>query len=161
MKISYATLLVAFTLLLSSCNFSVGTQKDLLTGLSYSYNGFAVEQVVLVGPDNVPMGSNEVEMDSEVAIVIQGLENYALKDNKAFPGLMLVLTDKAGSPVVEEADLFAGGEGYPATDASALRGSVTVGDPMESGETYHLKMHVWDKIKPENVLTAEVDIVVK
>ena len=46
------------------------------------------------------------------------------------------------------------------TDASALSGTVTIADPMKSGETYHLKMRVWDKNKAENELTAEVDIAV-
>ena len=86
---------------------------------------------------------------------------YELKDGKAFPGLMLSLTDKAGNAILDEADLFANGEGYSATDASILRGSLTVGEPMKSGETYHLKTRIWDKTKPGNELTAEVDIVVK
>jgi hypothetical protein len=74
---------------------------------------------------------------------------------------MLSLTDKTGSSILNEADLFANSGGYSEADAAVLRGSVTVGDPMKSGETYHLKMRVWDKTKPENELTAEVDIVVK
>ena len=48
-----------------------------------------------------------------------------------------------------------------ATDAAIIRGTVTVGEPMKAGETYHVKMRVWDKNKPENELTAEVDLVVK
>jgi hypothetical protein len=155
------SLVTVSALILCACNFSVGTNKDFATGLSYSYNGFAVDEVLLVGPDNVAQSNNEVQLNSKVAIVAQGITNYELKDGKAFPGLMLSLTDKSGHSIIEEADLFANSEGYSATDAAALRGSVTVGDPMTSGETYHLKMRVWDKIKPENELTAEVDIVVK
>lgn len=157
----YTTILIAFTLVLAGCNFSVGTKKDFGTGLSYSYHGFAVDEVLLVGPDNVAMSSNEVPLNSKVALVAQGLANYELKDGKAFPGLALSVTDKNGSAIIDEADLFAGSEGYSVEDASALRGTVTVGDPMKAGETYHMKMRVWDKTKPENELTAEVDIVVK
>jgi hypothetical protein len=32
---------------------------------------------------------------------------------------------------------------------------------MKAGETYHVKIRAWDKNKPGNELTAEVDIVVK
>ena len=159
-KINYS-LLAACTVVLWACNFSVGTKKDFVTGLSYSYNGFSVDEVLLVGPDNIAMTNNEVQLSTKVAIVVQGLTNYEMKDDKAFPGLMLSITDKRGISILTEADLFAESEGYPATDASILRGAVTIGDPMKSGETYHLQMRVWDKSKLENELTADVDIVVK
>jgi hypothetical protein len=161
MRRTHYALFTAFTILLSGCNFSVGTNKDLGTGLSYSYNGFAVDEVLLVGPDNVAQDNNEVLLNTKIAIVAQGIKNYVLKDGKAFPGLELKLTDNAGTFILDEADLFANTEGYSEADAGILRGSVTVGDPMKSGETYHLKMRVWDKIKPENELSAEVDILVK
>ncbi len=157
-KISLATLTAV---VLCACNFSAGTYKDLGTGLSYSYNGFAVDEVLLVGPDNEVMSNNEVDINTKVAIVVQGLQNYELADGMAHPGLMLKLTDTSGNPILDEEDLFADNEGYPAEDASVLRGSVTVGNPMESGETYHLQIRVWDKQKPESVLTADVDLVVK
>lgn len=156
-----STLLSASSIfLLAACSFSTGTNKDLSTGLSYSYNGFSVEKVVLVDSENLIKTNNEVALDSKVDISVEGLINYTLKDNKAFPGLMLLVTDKQGNPVIEEADLFSESEGYSAEDASFLRGTVIVGNPMKSGETYHVKMRVWDKNKPENELTAEVDLVV-
>jgi len=161
MKKITSLLLIASALVWCACSFSAGTNKDLNTGLSYTYNGFTVEEVVMAGPDNQAMSNNEVQLGTQVAIVVQGLTNYTLKDDKAFPGMMLSVTDKQGIAVINEADLFAEGEGYSATDAAILRGTVTVGDPMVAGETYHVKMRIWDKIKPENELTAEVDLVVK
>ena len=154
-------LLAVIAAVSSSCNFSAGTKKDLVTGLSISYNGFGVDEVLLVGPDNIAKSNNEVQLNTQIAIVAQGLVNYVLKDDKAFPGLMLAVTDKQGKAVIDEADLFAGTEGYSATDAAVLRGTITVGDPMKAGETYHVKMRVWDKNKIENELVAEVDIEVK
>lgn len=155
-------LFTGVALLCGACSFSAGTNKDLATGLSYSYNGFRVDRVLLIGPDNTIMGSNEVVLNSQIAIVVEGLSNYELKNDKAFPGLMMTVTDKAGVAVISEADLFSEGkEGYPATDASALRGTITIGNPMVSGETYHAKIRIWDKVKPENELTAEVDLKVK
>lgn len=161
MRRTYSIFLMACTIVLWSCNFSVGTKKDFGTGLSFSYNGFAVDEVLLVGSDNVAMSNNEVPLNTKVGIVVQGLTNYQLQDDKAFPGIQLSVTDKAGIAVIDEADLVANSEGYSTTDASVLRGTVTVAEPMKSGETYHLKMRVWDKTKPENELTAEVDLVVK
>ncbi len=161
MKKNNFLILAAIALVWGACNFSAGTKKDFGTGLSFAYNGFGVGEVLLVGPENTALSSNEVKINTTIAIVAQGLTNYQLKDDKAFPGLMLSVTDKQGASILNEADLFEGTEGYPATDAAILRGTVTVGDPMKAGETYHVKMRIWDKNKPENELTAEVDIMVK
>jgi hypothetical protein len=144
-----------------SCNFSVGTNKDFSTGLAYSYNGFAIEKVLLVDPENKAMNNNEVKFGTQVAIVFQGLTNYQLKDDKAYPGLSLKVTDKEKKDVLNSDDLFASGEGYSAEDASVLRGTIAIGDPMKAGETYHVIIRAWDKNKPESELTAEVDLVVK
>lgn len=155
-------LLIGVALLCGACNFSAGTNKDFATGLSYSYNGFHVERVVLAGPDNTIMSNNEVDLNTQMALVVEGLGNYTLKDDKAFPGMSITVTDKTGVAVISEADLFSESkDGYPAADASILRGTITIGNPMISGETYHAKVRIWDKVKPENELTAEVDLKVK
>jgi hypothetical protein len=159
-KITFTFLAAAF-LLLEGCNFSAGTKKDFATGLSQTYNGFTVDEVLLVGPDNKAMSDNKVKLGTKIAVVIQGLANYELKDDKAYPGLSLSVTDKDGKAVLGSEDLFGQNDGFSATDASVLRGTLTVGDPMKAGETYHVKVHAWDKTKKENELTAEVDIVVE
>ncbi len=151
---------IGFAIVLQACNFSIGTKTDLATGLSYTYNGFTVDEVVLVGADNSVLSTNKVDMNTKVGINVQGLGNYELKDGKAFPGLMLNVTDEAGAEIINEQDLFANNEGYDPVQAANLQGTLTVGTPMQSGRTYHMKMKVWDKIKTSNVLTADVDIVV-
>ena len=153
--------LVLPALVLNSCNFSAGTKKDFTTGLSQTYNGFTVDEVLLVGPDNKVMSDNKAKLGTQIAIVIQGLANYELKDNKAYPGLALNVTDKQGNAMLGSEDLFAKNDGFSAADAAVLRGTVTIGAPMKTGETYHIKVHAWDKNKKENELTAEVDIQVE
>jgi hypothetical protein len=148
-------------LLLTACNFSMGTKKDLSTDLSYSYNGFAVSDVYFVDADNVPKGSNEVELNSQVAIVVQGIQHYTLVDQKAYPGMSLYVTDKNSNQLIGERDMFESNIGYSAEDASALRGTITIGEPMVAGETYHAELKIWDKHKPENIITVEVDLQVK
>jgi hypothetical protein len=163
MKMRGSTFLYFFfmILILAGCNFSAGVNKDLITGLYYSNNGFSVSGVYFVGPDNTPLKSNRVSIGTSIAIVIEGIENYVMKDEKAFPGLSLTVTDDQGGTVLNNDDLFAEGEGYSSTDASILRGTLTVGDPMVAGKTYHVKLNVWDKNKKENTITAEIDIEVE
>jgi predicted small secreted protein len=167
MKISKPALVVLLaplilsSTLLTSCNFSKGTKKDLLTGLSFSYNGFMVQDVLLVNPANKRMTDNKVPINTRIAIVALGLNNYGLKDGKVFPGMALLVTDKSGTPVLKADDLFAGDPGHPPAEATELRGDVTIAKPMVTGETYHVKMRIWDKVKAENELNAETDLVVQ
>ena len=152
--------LIAMVFILSACSFSKGVKKDLSTGLSYNYNGFGVENVLLVDPNNEAMHNNKVQLNTVTNMIVVGLTNYGLKDGKVFPGMKIVVTDKNGNAVINQADLFSDTPGYPAESASQLRGSITVAQPMKSGETYHVKMRVWDKVEPANELNTEVDLVV-
>lgn len=149
-------------LLLASCSFSKGVKKDLVTGLSSSYNGFAIESISVVDADNKSLSRNEVAMDSKFSIVVEGIENYELKNEKAFPGLSLQVTDAEGKDVINESDLLASyTDGVSTTDASVLSGTVTVGNPMVSGQTYHCKIRIFDKNKSESEIISEMDFKVK
>lgn len=161
MKTLTSLFLALGTLVWCSCEFSAGKKKDFTTGLFVSNDGFTFDEAYLVGPDDTRKGDNKVPMNSTIAIVIEGIGNYEIKDGKAFPGLMLTVTDKEGKAVLDEQDLLANYHGFAPTDAAILRGTVTVGNPMRSGETYHVKMRVWDKNKFDNEIIAEVDIEVQ
>src|SRR4051812_27172466 len=95
--------LISGCILFAGCNFSKGTQKDLRTGLSFNYNGFRVQDVFLVNSANQRMTDNKVKLNTQIAIVAIGVDNYALKDGKVFPGMMLLVTDKNGTPVINAA----------------------------------------------------------
>ena len=161
MKRITCLLLLSAVVVFSSCHFSVGVKKEFATGLTYKYNGLEVKNVVLVGPDNNQMTDNKVRLNTQIGIVAVGVSNYALQDGKAVPGMSLDVTDKNGGSVLRQDDLLEGMKGYPPETASELRGSITVGKPMMSGETYHVKLHIWDKIKTSNELNVELDIVVQ
>jgi hypothetical protein len=75
--------------------------------------------------------------------------------------MMLLVTDKKGTPVLNAADLFAGDQGHPPESATELRGDITIAKPMVAGETYHVKMRVWDKVKADNELNIEAELVIQ
>jgi hypothetical protein len=145
---------------LLGCNYSKGVKKDFNTGLKFSYNGFRVDNVLLIDPANKAMSDNKVHLNTRIAIVALGVSNYGMKNGKAYPGMQLVVTDKKGTTVLGAADLFEGTEGYPPERATELRGDITIGKPITAGETYHVKIHIWDKVTPENAIDAEADLVV-
>jgi predicted small secreted protein len=148
-------------LVLGGCNFSKGTKTDLRTGLSFSYNGFIVRDMLLIDAANKRMTDNKVQINTQIAIVALGLNNYGIKDGKVFPGMMLLITDKKGAPVLKADDLFANDQGHPPAAAAELRGDITIAKPMVAGETYHVKVHIWDKVKADNKVDADVDLVVQ
>lgn len=148
-------------LIFVGCDFSKGIKKDLRTGLSFSYNGFIVQDVLLIDPANKRMTDNKVSLNTSIAIAALGLNNYGLKDGKVFPGMMLLVTDKKGTPILKADDLFAGDQGHPPAAASELRGDITIARPMVTGETYHVKVHIWDKVKADNELNIDADLVVQ
>lgn len=144
-----------------SIGFSKGVKADLSTGAKTSYNGFAVENIYVVDADDKQLSDNEVLLDSKFSIVYEGIENYTLKEGKAFPGLAMEVTDEAGNFILNEADLFGNStEGFDPEMASVLRGSVTVGEPMQAGKTYHCKIRVFDKNSDSEIVT-NLDFTVK
>jgi hypothetical protein len=148
-------------LLLSSCNFSKGVKKDLTTGLSTSYNGFAVDDVYLTVDGN-KLSSNKVTLGKEILVVANGVENYGEKDGKVFPGCSILLTDKAGKEILNLADAFADmKDGVESSKASMLNATLNTGNPMVAGETYHLKTRFYDKLKTESEIVSDIDIVMQ
>lgn len=140
---------------------SAGVKLDANTGTKTHYSGFEVESIYIVNDEDKPLKNNEIPLNSKFSIVYEGLKNYTLKNGKAVPGLSLQVTDAAGKDILNEADLFASSpEGFSETDASVLRGSVTVAEPMKAGQTYHCKIRAFDK-NGEAEIISELDFKVK
>jgi predicted small secreted protein len=158
-KISLTLIALA---LLTACNFSKGVKKDLTTGLSASYNGFALEDVYLAAEDGSRLPNNQVPLGSKIRIVVDGVENFANKDGKVFPGCTIVLTDKQGKSLLNLPDAFESlNAGTTEDQAHVLQADLSTGNPMVSGETYHLKTRFFDKNNPESEIVAEVDLVMQ
>jgi selenophosphate synthase len=148
---------IAITLF-TSCNFSKGVKKDLSTGLSTSYNGFAVEDVYLTVDGN-KLNNNKVTLGKEILVVANGIENYEEKAGKVFPGCSILLTDKAGKEILNLADAFADmKDGAEASKASILSATLNTGSPMVIGQIYHLKTRFYDKLKKESEIVSDIDI---
>ncbi|MEO6850328.1 MAG: hypothetical protein ABI166_06845 [Mucilaginibacter sp.] len=161
MKKQHIITLILSCTMFAGCNFSSGFKKDLTTGLSFNYNGFRVQNVLLLDATNKAMTSNKVQLNTKMAIAALGITNYGLKDGKVYPGMMLLITDSKGAKVLSSIDLFEGTQGYPPANATELRGDITVATPMVAGQTYHLKARIWDKVQAGNELNAETDLIVQ
>ena len=158
----HSLLLFSLLLAIASCNFSKGVKKDLTTGLSTSYNGFAVDDIYLADANGNRLPNNKVAMGTKITITATGVNYYEEKDGKVFPGCLILLTDKSGKEILNLPDAFANmTEGTVAAEAKVLKASLNTGDPMIVGETYHLLVRFYDKNKKENEIISNVDLLVK
>ena len=145
-----------------SCNFSKGVKKDLSTGLSISYNGFAVEDAYLADGDGRRISNNNITMGSKVSVMASGVDYFEEKNGKVFPGCSILLTDKNKKEILNLADAFSGmTDGTTAAEARLLRASLNTGDPMIVGETYHLHIRFFDKNNKNNEIVGDVDLLMK
>lgn len=157
-------LYLALSILLISCggNFSKGVKKDMNTGLTSSYNGFAVDDIYLTDEKGNKLSSNTITLGSELLVVASGVENYTLENGKAYPGCTIILTDKNKKEILNLPDAFADlKDGLAPDQATELKATLTTGDPMQAGETYQLYVHFYDKKNTTSAITSTVDIIAK
>jgi len=147
-KLALGSIMLAL-ILLTGCdyNFSLGTNTDLLSGLTVSNDGLSYDEVYLTLDDERTTGS-EYAYGDEIFMNFAGVTNFEEKDGKVFPGAMMVVADKDGKEIIEEDDLFAQYDetGVDPGMASDMYISLTMGDPMKSGQVYTWYAKVWDKV---------------
>jgi hypothetical protein len=149
-------------ILFYSCQFSKGVKKDLNTGLSASYNGFAMDDIFLADADRNRLGSNKITLGTKLLVIATGVDYYSEKDGKAFPGCTIVLTDKNKKELLRLPDAFEDmTDGTPAAQAKTLQAQLNTGQPMVAGQTYRLNVRFFDKNKKENEIVAHVDLLMQ
>lgn len=161
----YSKIITVLCIVLFYCScsggFSKGIKKDLSTGLTATYNGFALEDIYLSANDS-RLSNNKVALGDKVSIMASGVNNFTEKEGKVFPGCTIILTDNAGKELLNLPDAFADmAAGTAKEQASTLRAQLNTGDPMVAGATYHLKARFFDKNNAASEIVANVDITMK
>jgi hypothetical protein len=65
----------------------------------------------------------------------------------------LVMDEKASRWLVQQ--VFCRLPALPGRRSHELRGTIPVANPMVTGQTYHVKLHIWDKVTAGNEINAE------
>jgi len=152
----------AFLIIISSCQFSKGVKKDLMTGLSASYNGFTLDDIYLTTEEGQRLKDNSIALGSNIKVVATGVDNFEVKDGKVFPGCTIILTDKNKKELLNIPDAFADlKNGATEIAARSLQAKLSTGKPMVAGETYHLYVRFFDKLNNKNEIVADVDLLMK
>jgi len=159
---SLSLLSIAALFFFCSCQFSKGVKKDLATGLSASYNGLALEDIYLMNESGNRLGHNTIKLGAKVFLVANGVDYFTLKGDKVFPGCQIILTDKDKKEILSLPDAFANmSNGTSAAEAKVLQASLSTGQPMVSGETYHLFVRFYDKNDKDKSILSDVDLVMQ
>lgn len=138
-----------------------GSMLDTDTDLSTGVSGFTIDHVYLIDGDDKKISGREVALNSTFSIVYQGVKNYTLKDGKAFPDLSIQVIDNNQKTVLSETDLLASyTDGLSVEDASFLRATVTVGNPMTYGK-YICSVQVVDKNNNNSAILSTWEFEVK
>lgn len=150
-----------YSFLFAGCSFNGGVKKDLTTGLTASYAGFAVNDVKLVTPQGIALTDNTVSLDSSFAIAVFGVRHFQLIDGKAYPGCELTIKDTPGKIIAHAADVLAAftKDGIATKDAVDLAATIRMSKPLIVGEKYHITARFFDKQNSKNELLAEVNVV--
>lgn len=142
----FAAAAISILLLLTACNFqqSVGFKKDLTTGLTASYKNMQPEKVMLV-MNNEVLGHTDIPVGESFLLINDGIEGLVAKDGKVAVGCSLLIADKQGKVILQEADLFKGNDVFKQDSARMLKCIINTGAPMQSDEFYDVKVVFWDK----------------
>ncbi|MEO6303150.1 MAG: hypothetical protein ABIP51_08245 [Bacteroidia bacterium] len=157
-KIKTITSVIVVSLLLIAC--SVGVKKDLMSGLSIKYDGFAVGNSFLV-KDNQKTTDVKIKPGQDISVVFTGITGFKEIDGKVYPGASIVVVDSKGKTVLDIADLFSS---YDSTgvDTKMVQEALSIkftAPPTgsEKGEIYSWKSKVWDK-KGKSTLDCELQL---
>ncbi|NDV70091.1 hypothetical protein [Dysgonomonas sp. 25] len=155
-KVIYLPFFLVFASLLTACSFSAGTKAKPTVGLSYSYNGFRIDDVKVFDTNkNTPLKSKEIAMGKTLFISIENLTGFTVEDGKIYPGGELTVTDPDGNVVLEGSDLYKGEAGYdPGTNVFSL--TVRMGAPIVAGKEYITSGRIYDLKNPDNELNITV-----
>ena len=155
--------ILAIALLLQACQGQtrVGVIKDFNTGLTATYKNIEPEEVFLVMNDE-KLGHNDIPIGESFMLINRNVKGLVEKDGKVSVGCSLVIADKNGKKLLDEADLFKGKDVLSKNEVNYLRATINTGEPMEWEEKYTVHVTFWDKFgtgKIENKVTIRaIDI---
>lgn len=134
-------------------------KKNLQTGLKTSAEGLSFEDHYLVNDKNEELVLTDFQRGNIIVVVLTGVRNFTVVNERVYPGVSLTVTDTTGKVVMETGDLFNSyADGFSEKDASTLRASLTIGSPLTEGN-YRLNARFWDT-KGKGLINSTLDFAV-
>lgn len=147
--------LLLFCLLLSCAAHAQGPHG----GVTIVSTGLKVDSAVMISGKKV-FTVAEISAGIKLYVNLIRIHGFSIRDGKSFPGVSMKVTDSKKKTVLNYEDLFAGEDykdGVSSEDARVISVNLTIGTPMETGQTYQWEIKVWDKVGGGS-LTASVPV---
>ena len=77
---------------------------DQDTELQTGVQGFTIKNIYIVDGDDKKISSREIAFNTTFSIVYEGVSNYTLKENMAFPDLSIQIFDDEQKTIMSETD---------------------------------------------------------
>ncbi|MFN5418179.1 MAG: hypothetical protein ACK5B9_14070 [Flavobacteriia bacterium] len=144
--------ILAFSLILNSCQNSVETNLSSGNSIKLSSEGMTCEEVeILVNGEKRDL--EEYQYGDKISLNFINVEGLKRVGGKAFPGLKLLITNIKGDTMLFLKDVYENTEGQK-FDPMTLVADITAANPMFSGNKFLANLDFWDK-KGDAKLHAE------
>lgn len=142
-----------------SCEF--GVKQDMATGLKVVNKDLSYSEANIYA-DNKKLKSGEVEMNSVIDLRYTGIKGFTASEGSVFPGASITITDMTNHEVIHFRDLFEDYDekGVSSIDAGFITLTLTIAEPLVTGEKYIFSTRVWDK-KGKGEITSEMELHIK
>ncbi len=150
-----AFVIVLVMLALISCDYSKSVSKDLQTGLTTRGDGLSCEDVYLSDGEQ-EINRNTFIYGENVYVNFENIEGFNKEEGKAFPGMQLCVVSQSGDTVMIYPDLYDDYQDGISISPLLLQSTLTVADPIHSGNEYTLYINIWDK-NGEGTFIATLD----
>lgn len=127
-----------------SCQFDKSVHKDLMTGLYTTGDGLGAERVYLA-TETEEIERSTFTYGEKIFVMFDDMSGFVKENDKAFPGMHLVVTSKEGDTVMRVADLYADNSAGFDDAPLVLRTDLIVAAPIHSGKAYTWHIDIWDK----------------
>jgi len=158
---SVPVLLILALFLFLGC--TSGTSTNLNTGQQTKNVGLSFDETYL-SVNDTKLNTNEVTLGDIVKLNFIGLTGFNEVDGKIYPGMSMDVTDSNGGSILSlpnmTSDYSLNGTN-PNTIFEKISLSLTTGLPMEVGQTYQVKIAMWDTKAASSYLESTVNITMK
>jgi hypothetical protein len=136
-----AVLLTLLALGMVSCDFRVGANVDIESGLESSNSGLSFSKSK-VDVNHQPFNKGPVYCGETLEIQFHGVGGFVVTDGKIYPNLRIVVTEQSGASLMSKDNLYEG-RGYPEKEATALTATLKLNDQY-AGKNCKFHVHFSD-----------------
>jgi hypothetical protein len=129
---------------LTGCKFSKSVEKNIISGLTSAGSDLSCKDVYLKVNDE-KISRSTFSYGETFIICFDDVKGFTSENGYVFPGMGIVITDRAGETLMMAEDLYNRYTDGMNFSPLQLTADLTVADPIRSKGEYTLTINIWDK----------------